>query len=164
MVHLKLVKQEIEAEKPASVEAQVISVKFKKGCYRHIQIPKTLAELADVILWSFDFASDHAHAFFMDNVAWSHADSYFLSFVSDDVEERYTENVYLDILSVKQKFKFIFDFGDEWRFECQVLREIEIEDEEAYLVCLIGTPPEQYPDYDGFDGEEWQSGQLRNKK
>ncbi|WP_408072512.1 IS1096 element passenger TnpR family protein, partial [Streptococcus pneumoniae] len=86
------------------------------------------------MLWSFDFANDHAHTFFMDNVEWSHADSYFLSFVSDDVEERYTENVYLDSLSVKQKFKFIFDFGDEWRFECQVLREIETEDEEAYLV------------------------------
>lgn len=108
-----------------------------------------------MILWSFDFANDHAHAFFMDNVAWSHADSYFLSFVSDDVEERYTENVYLDILSVKQTFKFIFDFGDEWRFECQVLREIEAEDEEAYLVRSVGTPPEQYPDYDGFDYEEW---------
>ncbi|HEW7368908.1 TPA: hypothetical protein V0584_001457 [Streptococcus pneumoniae] len=36
MLHLKLVKQEIEAEKPASVEAWIISVKFKKGCYRHI--------------------------------------------------------------------------------------------------------------------------------
>ncbi|VLZ66906.1 Uncharacterised protein [Streptococcus pneumoniae] len=46
-----------------------------------------------MILWSFDFANDHAHTFFMDNVEWSHADSYFLSFVSDDVEERYTENV-----------------------------------------------------------------------
>lgn len=157
MVHLKLVKQEIEAEKPAPVPAWVISVKLKTGCYRHIQIPKkdTLVVLADVILWSFDFENDHAHAFFMDNVAWSHADSYFLSFVSDDGEERYTENVYLDILSVKQKFKFIFDFGDEWRFECQVLREIAAEDEEAYIVREVGTPPEQYPDYDSFDNEEW---------
>ncbi|HEU8086858.1 TPA: hypothetical protein VWI20_000768, partial [Streptococcus pneumoniae] len=50
---------------------------------------------------------------------------------------------------------FIFDFGDEWRFECQVLREIETEDEEAYLVRSVGTSPEQYPDYDGFDYEEW---------
>ncbi len=65
----------------------------------------------------------------MDNVGGVIPDSYFLSFVSDDVEERYTENVYLDSLSVKQKFKFIFDFGDEWRFEYQVLREIETEDE-----------------------------------
>ena len=147
----------MENEKLLSMRSWVISVKFRKGCYRHIQIPKTktLAELADVILWSFDFENDHAHAFFMDNVAWSHADSYFLSFVSDDVEERYTENVYLDILSVKQKFKFIFDFGDEWRFECQVLREIEAEDEGAYLVREVGTPPEQYPDYDSFDDEEW---------
>ncbi|MDS5309291.1 hypothetical protein RLC09_00255 [Streptococcus pneumoniae] len=50
---------------------------------------------------------------------------------------------------------FIFDFGDEWRFECQVLREIETEDQEAYLVRSVGTSPEQYPDYDGFDYEEW---------
>ena len=157
MVHLKLIKNEIEAEQQVPVEAWIISVKFKKGCYRHIQIPKTeaLAELADVILWSFDFENDHAHAFFMDDLFWSDADSYFLSFVSDDGEERYTENVYLDILSVKQKFKFIFDFGDEWRFECQVLREIDTEDEEAYLVREVGTPPEQYPDYDSFDDEEW---------
>lgn len=83
MVHLKLVKQEIEAEKPASVEAQVISVKFKKGCCRHIQIPKTktLAELADVILWSFDFASDHAHGFCMDSVVCSDEDFYHVSFI-----------------------------------------------------------------------------------
>ena len=157
MVHLKLIKNEIEAEKQAPVEAWIISVKFRKGCYRHIQIPKTktLAELADVILWSFDFENDHAHAFFMDDLFWSDADSYFLSFVSDDGEERYTENVYLDILSVKQKFKFIFDFGDEWCFECQVLREIATEDEEAYIVREVGTPPEQYPDYDSFDDEEW---------
>ncbi|HEU7650708.1 TPA: hypothetical protein VWC69_001898, partial [Streptococcus pneumoniae] len=40
-----------------------------------------------MILWSFDFVNAHAHAFFMDNVEWSHADSYFLSFVSDDVEK-----------------------------------------------------------------------------
>lgn len=66
-----------------------------------------------------------------------------------------TQKMSIWISNVKQKFKFIFDFGDEWRFECQVLREIETEDEEAYLVRSIGTPPEQYPDYDGFDCEEW---------
>ena len=106
MVHLKLIKNEIEAEKSASVPAWIISVKLRTGCYRHIQIPKkdTLAVLADVILWSFDFVNDHAHAFFMDNVAWSDADSYFLSFVSDDGEERYTENVYLDIVLVAFRF------------------------------------------------------------
>lgn len=55
----------------------------------------------------------------MDNAEWSHADSYFLSFVSD-VEERYTENVYLiAYVKKKQKFKFIFDFGDEWRLNAK---------------------------------------------
>ncbi|VSE68903.1 Uncharacterised protein [Streptococcus pneumoniae] len=49
MLHLKLVKQEIEAEKPASVEAWIISVKFKKGCYRHIQILTFLALLVTML-------------------------------------------------------------------------------------------------------------------
>ena len=92
--------------------------------------------------------------FFIDNVIWSDEDSSYVSFVSENGEGLYTENVCLDILVVKYKFKFIFDFGDEWRFECQVLREIEAEDEEAYLVRSVGTSPEQYPDYDGFDYEE----------
>lgn len=93
--------------------------------------------------------------FFIDNVIWSDKDSSYVSFVSEDGEGLYTENVCLDILVVKYKFKFIFDFGDEWRFECQVLRDIEAEDEEAYIVGEIGMAPEQYLDYDSFDDEEW---------
>lgn len=50
---------------------------------------------------------------FMDNIAQIDEDLYYFSFFSDDGEEHYTENIYLEILSVKQKFKFIFDFGDD---------------------------------------------------
>ena len=51
----------------------VISTKQGAGCYRHLKVPKKakLDGLADAILWAFDFVNDHAHAFFMDNCAWS---------------------------------------------------------------------------------------------
>lgn len=134
--------------------AWVISVKLGKGCYRHLQVPKkiSLSDLADVILWSFDFENDHAHAFFMDNKAWSHADAYFMKEVSDDGPERYTSNVSLEMLELKQKFVFVFDFGDDWRFSCTVLRETEDKDGESYEIKRVGESPEQYPSY---DEEEW---------
>lgn len=61
----------------------VISVKFGKGCYRHIHIPKkeTLVELVGMILGSFDFIDDHTHGFCMDSVVCSDEDFYHVSFI-----------------------------------------------------------------------------------
>lgn len=40
MLHLKCIKQEIEAEKLLFVRSWFVFVKFGKGCYRNIHIPK----------------------------------------------------------------------------------------------------------------------------
>ena len=74
MVHLKWVKQEIEAEKLLFAFVD---------CYRHIHIPKkeTLVELVGMILGSFDFIDDHTHGFCMDSVVWSDEDFYHVSFI-----------------------------------------------------------------------------------
>ncbi|WP_241154273.1 plasmid pRiA4b ORF-3 family protein [Streptococcus tangpeifui] len=66
-------------------QAWMISVKLGKGCYRHLQVPKTttLEDLAEIILQVFDFYNDHAHAFFMDNRVWSD-DAYYLTAVDLD--------------------------------------------------------------------------------
>ena len=38
-------------------KSAVLSVSIGKGCYRHIQVSlnESLEELADIILWAFDF-------------------------------------------------------------------------------------------------------------
>ncbi len=61
----------------------IVFVKFGKGCYWHIHILKkeTLAELAGVILGSFDFTDSHTHGFCMDRVVWSDEDFYHVSFI-----------------------------------------------------------------------------------
>ncbi|MET3558850.1 hypothetical protein ABID29_001978 [Streptococcus rupicaprae] len=130
--------------------AWVISVKYGTGCYRHLEVPKerTLAELADDILWAFDFVNDHAHAFFMDNIAWSEGDAYYASYVDLEDEERHTEDTDLTVLSLGQSFKFVFDFGDDWRFQCKVLRETLSEEKETMMVRCVGESPEQYGDWD----------------
>ena len=65
------------------MRSRIVVVKFGKGCYRHIHIFKkqTLAELAGVILGSFDFTDNHTHGFCMDRVVWSDEDFYHVSFI-----------------------------------------------------------------------------------
>ena len=135
----------------------VLSVSIVKGCYRHIQVSlnDTLEDLADIIIWAFDFCNDHAHAFFMDNQVWSDYDCYYMAEVDEEDEYRHTCDVKLSKLGLQKddKFKFVFDFGDSWEFQCRVLRVIDEDTNEAEIIRSVGKSPEQYPDYDEFDDE-----------
>lgn len=121
-------KMKTGAKKPKVKMAFVISVSLQKGCYRHIQITQeaTLEELSSVILQAFAFEDDHVHAFFMDNVAWSDADCYYMDPMDEeeDDNERHTcDYVLRQVMRVGSKFKYVFDFGDNWQFQCKVLSE-----------------------------------------
>ena len=41
--------------------------------------------------------------------------------------------------------------GDEWRFQCKVLRELEEQTDIPGVIRRVGESPEQYPEID----EEW---------
>lgn len=134
-------------------KSTVLSVSVGKGCYRHIKVSmdETLEDLADIILDAFDFDNDHAHAFFMDNKVWSEEDCYYVASVDIYEEYRHTCDYKLYQLKLQKndKFKFVFDFGDEWRFQCSVLRFIDEETVVPTIVRAVGEPPEQYS-YEGF--------------
>jgi len=53
-------------------------------------------------------------------------------------------------LELKQKFEYLFDFGDEWRHEIQVMEFLPIEKDKQYpqIVKINGVSPEQYLDCD----------------
>ena len=130
------------------VRSYVISVSFAKGCYRHIRIPAsaTLYQLHKAILAAFGFEDDHAHAFFMDNCYWSPFDPYFSMKMRGD--EILTTKRTLKKLNLHKgdKFKYVFDFGDEWRFQCKVLQELEEETDITAVIRAVGDAPEQYPE------------------
>lgn len=136
----------------------ILSVSVMKGCYRHIQVSvnEDLEALADIILWAFDFDNDHAHAFFMDNKAWSNYDCYYMAEVDEDEMYRHTCDFKLHQLGLTKgkAFKFVFDFGDDWEFNCKVLRIVYEDTKDAELIRAVGEPPEQYPDYDDFEDDE----------
>lgn len=132
-------------------KAYVISVSLYKGCYRHIKISggATLCELSSAILDAFEFDDDHAHAFFMNNKKWDDSESYFSSEIED--EERFTDKFTLDKLSLQEgrQFKYLFDFGDEWTFQCKVLHILDEKVELPIVIRTVGEAPSQYEAMDG---------------
>ena len=154
-------KRKPQAKKPHNQKSFVISVSLQKGCYRHIQIAQdaTLEALSSVILQAFAFDDDHMHAFFMDNVAWSEADCYYMDAMDeededDDDNERHTCDYGLRrVMRVGSKFKYVFDFGDNWQFQCRVLSEKTWDapspqddplDSYALVIHEVGEAPVQY--------------------
>lgn len=135
----------------------VISVSAGTGCYRHIQISKsaTLYKLHQAIIRAFDFDDDHAHAFFMDNHYWSEYRAFFSMKMNGD--EKLTKSCKLEKLNLSKgsQFKYLFDFGDEWRFQCKVLRELEDTVDIPCVIRSVGKSPEQYPQWnEEYDAEE----------
>lgn len=134
----------------------VISVSAGTGCYRHIQISQkaSLFRLHEAILEAFEFEDDHAHAFFMDNRIWSQYDAYYS--MKMDGDERLTKSRKLENLDLKKgsQFKYVFDFGDEWRFQCKVLRELEEDTKIPLVIRSVGESPEQYPEWEEYEDED----------
>lgn len=127
----------------------VISVSLGTGCYRHIQINgnSTLEELHQVILDAFEFDDDHAHAFFMTNREWDTQGAFYASFLED--MRRYTSDYILNHFDFEKgdKFKYVFDFGDNWVFQCKILREENSVVESPVVLKSVGVAPLQY----GYD-------------
>ena len=125
----------------------VLSISYRKGCYRHIKINEnaTLYELHKLILDVFDFTDDHLHAFFMNNRAWDPSHAYY----SQEFEEsdNFTCDHKLSDFNLKKdsKFVYIFDFGDEHRFNIKVLRCEDENITQPQIIKVFGKSPEQYP-------------------
>lgn len=125
-------------------ESYVISVSLGTGCYRHIKIAAGdyLCDLHEAIQDAFDFDNDHLYAFFMDNQMWSRRDCY----SADGEGNRSVRNVRLCDLELckDKKFKYLFDFGDEWQFQCRVLRTEPGAVKKPQIIRSKGEAPEQY--------------------
>lgn len=131
----------------------VIRVSLSKYCRRDLNFSGsfTLEDLADMILFAFDFDNDHLHAFFMDGKPYSDAECYYSQYAEEEGIASNEIKVEALELNEKQKFLFVFDFGDDWRFKCEVIKIIDIFEGKPHVSNILGEAPEQYPDYDAID-------------
>ena len=126
----------------------VISISLGTGCYRHIQISDgaTLYELHTAIIDAFDLYCDEymAHAFFMDNRFWSPKEAFFSDGIDDML--RSTSKYTLKKLKLHSgdKFKYLFDFEEEHRIQCKVLRELQENTLKAQVIRSVGEDPQQH--------------------
>ena len=129
-----------------ATEIYVVKVLLKRGVWRRIQIGSkhTLYDLHKTILEAFGFSEDHLYAFFMEGKPWQ-GEAYWSQ---DNDEGPYANKIKIESLDleVKRKFLYLYDFGDEWRFEVQIEKIVESEIVllKPVVVEIKGESPEQY--------------------
>jgi hypothetical protein len=135
----------------------VLSVSIGPGCYRHIQIGEgaTLLALSSAILNAFGFFDDHMHSFFMNNSAWDGNAEYMCPGGDLDGALGFTDKVRLSKfrLTKGDKFMYVFDYGDDWRFRIKVLRVVDEPAARPLVLKSVGQIS-QYGDEGDEDGED----------
>ena len=116
----------------------------------------TLDDLCDMILDAFDFTHEHLYLFNLGGRGYGSGKDVYLDM--PDPGENGT-NVKLGKLNLvpKQKFYFLYDFGDDWEFEIQVQKIYETNEHVINGIVSVKGELEQYPDCDeeDWDGEDW---------
>ena len=134
----------------------IFKVSLEKTVWRIISIGfnHSLDELHLAIQDAFDFDNDHLYTFFMDGKRYSKE-----RYESPNCEDGpYADEAIIGEIGLYtgQKILYLFDYGDSWEFEVQLLN-INEEDEpvkEPLVIDSKGEAPEQYPYWEDYDEED----------
>ena len=120
-------------------------VKLSSSCWRVLQLSSkhTLLDLHHLIQEAFQFDDDHLYAFYMDGKKYGkHYYNALMDHSGPYVNEAKIGDLYL---YEGQGFLYLFDFGDEWEFDIQVVKIIEGEtNAEQKVLKEHGEAPDQY--------------------
>ncbi|MDO8733832.1 MAG: hypothetical protein Q7K21_01570 [Elusimicrobiota bacterium] len=121
---------------------------------------QTLYSFAEAIIDSFDFDLDHCFGFFNNVKNWYRAERQYELF-KDVGEECKPDTKGVKKTKLREAFfedkklLFLFDYGDEWKFIVELVREEKSScaSNKKYPLLLqkIGSLPEQYPDFEEED-------------
>lgn len=147
------------------MKTYIIRAKLKqdKRIYRDIEVREDilLYDFARTIMDSFEFDFDHLFGF------GNNPDNFYRSTAQYEVkhndtfsslfEEEEAGDVKKTVISgvdffakEKDKMSFLFDFGDDWEFEIELIGFGEKERKVKYprVLKVNGKAPQQYPEYD----------------
>ena len=130
----------------------------KPRVYRDIEIEgtKSLSDLAEAIIGAFDFAFDHAFGFYsnLKNPYERSGERYelFADMEGTDSDAGSVERTKVAQVfsAIGKKMLFLFDYGDEWLFQVELVAVGGKAAKMRYprLVATKGDAPEQYPNED----------------
>ena len=142
-----------------------VSLMHDKAVYRKIALRgnQTLEDLHDAIFDAFDREEEHLYSFFFPDKPTKSKRTiirsleYTITGMTDeffDKEQNEASEATIQSLKLrmKQKFYYLFDWGDEWWHELtyEGVKDIRTKDLPAVIVARGESPP-QYPDYDEED-------------
>ena len=112
---------------------------------------RTLEQLHHLLREAFGWHDDHLYSFWLSGVFWD-VESEYTSPVDAEPGAR-TAQARLDELGLQpgQTIAYVFDFGDEWLVELEV---VEIGPAEGPLQAIVASEGEAPPQYPPPDGEE----------
>ena len=147
-----------------------VALDDNKRIYRNIEIleNQTLADFHEIIFSTFDRYDEHLYSFYLTRKKTRSRRSrynfpeYTIIFESDNDSIFFNKKEKYDVsqtkigtlkLNEKDKFYYLFDFGDCWWHEINLLSIIEKDKTKGYpkIVKIVGESPEQYPDYEEED-------------
>lgn len=128
-----------------------VKLRYDKRTWRKIEVlgSQTLDDLHMAIQEAFNFDDDptHLYSFFMSGKAWNRHFEY----CHPEADGHPATKVKIESLNLKQKQKFLylFDYGDQWGFEVEFLKE-ETYEKAVYprIIDSRGKAPEQYSEYE----------------
>jgi hypothetical protein len=142
----------------AKGSTHIFRVSLKPKLYRDLEIDsaKSLYDLAEAIVWAFDFDLDHAFGFYS-KLTGRYTQSPIryelfadMEAASSDAKSVKRTEVAQAFPAVGTKMLFLFDYGDEWHFKVELTGLGERLTKVRYprVLATIGKAPPQYPDMD----------------
>ena len=142
----------------ADSTTHIFRASLKAKLYRQIEIEshRSLRDLAEAIIVAFDFDFDHAFGFYSKLTGPYHQSPEQYELFADmedtesDAQSVERTKVAQAFATAGKKMLFVFDYGDEWRFQVQLTALGEKTPKTRYprLVAAEGNAPPQYPDED----------------
>jgi hypothetical protein len=146
------------ARAPAEGTTHILRASLKPRLYRDVEIDSaaSLSALAEAIIAAFEFEFDHAFGFYgkLDSDYRASPEKYEL-FADEADGDSDAGSVTQTAVSkafarLGKKMQFVFDYGDEWRFQVELVKLGRKAPGLRYprLLVALGDAPEQYPDRD----------------
>lgn len=146
--------------RPSATQTYTFNVTYldAPNVWRTIEIAETqtLHTLHRAIQDAVGFADDHLYSFYMSGQAWDRTTEF--AHPSADGPSANKVRIRNLNLRMKQRFLYLFDYGDEHRFEVQLVSTNPDAPKADYprVVERHGKNPVQYP---AWDDEEWEEDQ-----
>lgn len=128
-----------------------ITSAFNRNIYRIMEIggSRTFAELSDSILDAFEFDKDHLYMFSLNRKCYDPNGIYHPLAERENCADKICLRDVNPV--VKNKYLYLYDFGDEWMFYITVMKVKEMESEIPVKVVQSQGELCQYPNWE----EEW---------